>query len=356
MNDGRVRFACPACGKNLKVPLRMAGRRGRCPKCSQKIDVPDPDADLPVLPQAGDTAECMEVLSSSDGDTKECPICAERVKARAKRCRYCGETLDVEAVPSSREGSERWKALISCVANIGRNSGISADQLAQYSFGLGVASLLFVFLTGIPSIMIGAVALCRQRERIEVLRAPWMATLGIGISAFTSWAVLAYSVPTLGLLVSLLGLGFALAYLVPGTRESLVRILGATVAVCIGFVLLVVAMRANEDNYSPPSVSRSVEARVLAEDYKANEVNADHKYKGKILRVTGEVTSISKDIFDNPEIKLRSGTMFIRIDCSFRDSEHRKLGALRKGQIITLVGECDGLTLHTVFLSGCTLE
>ena len=35
-----IRFYC-TCGKRIKVPAKHAGRTGKCPKCSNKVTVPD---------------------------------------------------------------------------------------------------------------------------------------------------------------------------------------------------------------------------------------------------------------------------------------------------------------------------
>ena len=46
---------CDGCGKVLSVPIRLAGRQVKCPKCEQAFRVPDakptatpPDLDLPT--------------------------------------------------------------------------------------------------------------------------------------------------------------------------------------------------------------------------------------------------------------------------------------------------------------------
>ena len=38
-HDGFIRFQC-ACGKSIKAPQQQAGKSGRCPKCSAKIQIP----------------------------------------------------------------------------------------------------------------------------------------------------------------------------------------------------------------------------------------------------------------------------------------------------------------------------
>src|SRR5207245_9631585 len=35
-----ISFACPACGRDLSVPDKMAGKPGRCPACKELVRVP----------------------------------------------------------------------------------------------------------------------------------------------------------------------------------------------------------------------------------------------------------------------------------------------------------------------------
>ncbi|HEX7377643.1 MAG TPA: GYF domain-containing protein, partial [Pirellulales bacterium] len=35
-----IKFTCPACGGTLNVKAELAGKRGRCPKCQAKINIP----------------------------------------------------------------------------------------------------------------------------------------------------------------------------------------------------------------------------------------------------------------------------------------------------------------------------
>ncbi len=35
-----IEFACPACGKSVRTPAAMAGKKGRCPKCGGVMQIP----------------------------------------------------------------------------------------------------------------------------------------------------------------------------------------------------------------------------------------------------------------------------------------------------------------------------
>src|SRR5262245_8923349 len=39
-----IKFTCPHCKNALNVKSNLAGKRGRCPKCDGKIDIPSEDA------------------------------------------------------------------------------------------------------------------------------------------------------------------------------------------------------------------------------------------------------------------------------------------------------------------------
>lgn len=96
-----------------------------------------------------------------------------------------------------------------------------------------------------------------------------------------------------------------------------------------------------------------ITARKLYEDYVANEVRADANYNGKVLRVTGIVKEIGKDIADDGYAELlapHGGTVHVR----FRDEA--ALAWLDKGQEVTIRCRCDGFSLGTPVLKDCVKE
>lgn len=44
-----IRFACPACRSSFSVPHEMGGQKVRCSNCSQKLAVPIPPEDVPIV-------------------------------------------------------------------------------------------------------------------------------------------------------------------------------------------------------------------------------------------------------------------------------------------------------------------
>lgn len=103
-----------------------------------------------------------------------------------------------------------------------------------------------------------------------------------------------------------------------------------------------------------PTYAFALSAIDLYNEYNANEVSADDKYKGKKIAVTGEVGNIAKDIMDKPYITLSQQDGFIpAVQCYVSKELATNIS---KGQIITLVGTCNGSVLTVVMLKDCELE
>lgn len=90
-----------------------------------------------------------------------------------------------------------------------------------------------------------------------------------------------------------------------------------------------------------PPIELTADALFAA--YKANEVAADEKYKGKLLKVSGVVKSIGKDVMDEPYIALRaSDNEFETVNAYFTKSDIENLAKLSKGQDVTVTCRGDG--------------
>lgn len=131
----------------------------------------------------------------------------------------------------------------------------------------------------------------------------------------------------------------------------------------VQFLMLLLALAACE---TEEQVAKEIEslapdyvltAQQLFNDYEANEVGADAKYKDKVLLVTGVVTDIGKDIFDTPQIQMTFDQFgFQGVQCSFADKEVPGIASISKGQTVTVKGKGDGKLILLVELRGCTLE
>lgn len=101
-----------------------------------------------------------------------------------------------------------------------------------------------------------------------------------------------------------------------------------------------------------------VDYEKLHKDYMDNPIAADEKYKGKILELTGKVYNIDREIAGNPYITFNIGGeySFQDVRITFKKSEEEKVTKLKKGQKVTIRGECRGTLLSTtVSLNDCEI-
>jgi hypothetical protein len=139
--------------------------------------------------------------------------------------------------------------------------------------------------------------------------------------------------------------------------KTLFKYLSAMLAISLTLTVLLAcggSDSSNETVANEPEIA--VHATQLLADYKANEVAADERYKGKVIQVTGYVDSIGKDILDSMYVTLKAGGRyeFASVQCFFPKKDKDQLSQLRKGQAVTITGRCQGKMMN-VLLKGCVL-
>ena len=112
-------------------------------------------------------------------------------------------------------------------------------------------------------------------------------------------------------------------------------------------------------NYYPNSsyllrVDIKISAKKLYREYDSNEVLADEKYKGKQIAVTGVISDIGKDIFNDPYITL-SGGYLDNVNCYFDKESIKIISKIRKGQKLTVIGKCNGKVITDVIIKDCEI-
>ncbi|MEO7933387.1 MAG: hypothetical protein ABIT76_09545 [Chthoniobacterales bacterium] len=84
-------------------------------------------------------------------------------------------------------------------------------------------------------------------------------------------------------------------------------------------------------------------AKVLMGAYDENELNADAIVKGKVGRIRGTITDISRDLLGIPYIMLDDC-----VRCAFEKADTERLSSLSKGQNVIVIGQIDGKSLGIV--------
>ena len=88
----------------------------------------------------------------------------------------------------------------------------------------------------------------------------------------------------------------------------------------------------------------------IVADYEASESDADHKYKGKVILVSGVISEVYRGFLYTPYVELEAG-----VRCNFSDNEDPVMATLSVGQAVSMKGQGDRL-LFGVELRGCTVE
>lgn len=104
---------------------------------------------------------------------------------------------------------------------------------------------------------------------------------------------------------------------------------------------------------SGPAIS--VSAVDLHNEYSANEVAADDRYKGKKLQVSGMIHSIDKDAFDNIIVRLATNNQFQSAMATMEDNQKSAAAQLSKNQNVVVECKGGGLIIGSPVLRDCTL-
>lgn len=138
---------------------------------------------------------------------------------------------------------------------------------------------------------------------------------------------------------------------------------------CVGVIAFAAGLAvllACRDNFTDKTAQKKVEntapalsvtAETLMADYTANEIAADGRYKGKVLRISGTVNGIAKDLLDTMYVTLSAGGPYsiLNVQCYFPKGATARLAALKKGAQITVKGRCEG-KMGNVLVKNCTFS
>ncbi len=102
---------------------------------------------------------------------------------------------------------------------------------------------------------------------------------------------------------------------------------------------------------SAPEAEVEVTAAELVSAYRENEIAADARFRGKMVRVTGTVFEIGRARQGNPYVAIggRSGA----VGCWFAPGSDAQVAPLARGEVVVLRGRGFGLAEGFPFLSDC---
>ena len=157
-----ISVKCTDCGKALKAPEALAGKKAKCPDCGAIVPIPKAALDAeevgdkppvkrkskakPVDDEYDSTFDELaeyeaEAPTDVSAQRRACPMCGEMIAKTAVKCRFCGEALD----PAVRKRQRK------------KTSSAADDELT------GVDIALCVLCGGIGCI-VGIIALIRGQS------------------------------------------------------------------------------------------------------------------------------------------------------------------------------------------------
>ncbi len=121
-----IKFACEHCGQRLNVSSSKAGVTAKCPKCQQRITVPDADATTPASPPNPPPGD---VANDDENPYAEFEVYDDEVEWT-----YATEDLGPETRPQLDTGSDR----IAIPRRVLYLQGMLLGSVALISFWLGL--------------------------------------------------------------------------------------------------------------------------------------------------------------------------------------------------------------------------
>lgn len=145
---------------------------------------------------------------------------------------------------------------------------------------------------------------------------------------------------------------------IAGITVNALAIVGYTIALAVGMATMPDMPADLQDAPSIESSEAPVEAAnepalettaaEMVSAYESNELAAEKKYEGKVVKITGVVGDIKKDILDKPYVTLGTGKQFEvrQVQCFLADGVDAT--TLNKGDQVTLTGRVDQLMMNVL--------
>lgn len=158
-----LNFNCPACKNPLTVDESAANQQCQCPYCNHIFIVPSPpiQGNPPIAP-VPNSAPNYSLICPYCGVTASFPIYARNQNVS---CPQCGRII-----PQQGQGGGVVQQPVSPANNGPIQCGpfyFPRNKPAVWAYYLGIASLAFCLLTGIPALIMGIIGLVHAKKHPE---------------------------------------------------------------------------------------------------------------------------------------------------------------------------------------------
>ena len=136
--------------------------------------------------------------------------------------------------------------------------------------------------------------------------------------------------------------------------KTLIKILAALAIILLISYLVVINLP--QANIKGKDATETISAVALYEAYSKNENQADKKYTGKVIQLTGEIDEIYSDENDEPVVVLRSKAGDLVSVVTLESSEEEDIVSYQEGDQITLKALCSGKLMEVTLNKGLIVD
>ena len=136
--------------------------------------------------------------------------------------------------------------------------------------------------------------------------------------------------------------------------KTLIKILAALAIILLISYLVVINLP--QANIKGKDATETISAVALYEAYSKNENQADKKYTGKVIQLTGEIDEIYSDENDEPVVVLRSKAGDLVSVVTLESSEVEDIVSYQEGDQITLKALCSGKLMEVTLNKGLIVD
>lgn len=138
-------------------------------------------------------------------------------------------------------------------------------------------------------------------------------------------------------------------------KISIKLIVPLAVIIIGGIIAMSYVFRVPENSVKNEKASYAVTSDELYTSFEENEATANDKFLGKVIEVTGEVSSIEKTETGQLVILLSCSSPMGGVRCTFESKQDEVVKKLSPGTACTIKGKCSGILMEVV-LDNCALQ